>query len=536
MPQTPSMIVLNGRVWTGVEGAPEAEAVAIAGDRIAAVGTVRRIRALAGPETQIIDAEGRRVIPGITDSHTHFLWAGLQRSRLDLSTARNRVEFIDQVRAAADKLSPGQWLLGGRYAVEGWSKPEQPDRSWIDSFTRDHPVYITRTDLHQALVNSVTLRIAGITRDGPPDPPGGAIERDPDTGEPTGILKEAATELVMPHIPEPSRAEHFAAIEAACSQANEYGITSVHDMSLPADTEVFKDFHHQRGLNLRIHSYVTTEDFAGTWANIQAERQNNEWLHIRGFKVFADGSLGSRTAYMREPYLGIGPAAKYPRGLRSRMASDWPAFSEKLRWAHEAGAQLAVHAIGDQAVSDLLDLFTGIPDAGKARHRVEHVQHVLPEDPARFARLGVIASMQPAHKADDGPWAEAFIGPQRLESIYAWGSLLNAGATVCFGSDSPVASNNPFAGLAQAVTGLLPDGRVLCQAQNIPVRQALKCYTVTPPYAVFREHDLGTLEPNKFADLVILDRDVLRIPPEQVGHILARWTIVGGRVVWPAGI
>jgi predicted amidohydrolase YtcJ len=339
----------------------------------------------------------------------------------------------------------------------------------------------------------------------------------------------------MPHIPEPSRAEHLAAMEAACTQANRYGITSVHDMSLPADVEVFKAFHDRQGLGLRIHSYVTTEDFTGTWANIQAGQQNNEWLRIRGFKVFADGSLGSRTAYMREPYLGIGPAAKYPRGLRSRMASDWQAFSEKLRRAHQAGAQLAVHAIGDQAVSDLLDLFATLPDAGKARHRVEHVQHISPEDPVRFARLGVIASMQPVHKADDGPWAESFIGPQRLEGMYAWGSLLRAGATVCFGSDSPVASNSPFVGLAQAVTGRLPDGRVLGQAQNISVRQGLKCYTVTPPYAVFREQDLGTIEPNKLADLVILDRDVLRTPPEPVGHTLACWTVVGGRVVWPVG-
>ncbi len=528
----PTLIIVNGRMWTGTPTI-DATAVAIQGNKIMAVGCDSEIKSLATKQTRIIDADQCRIIPGITDSHTHLLYAGLQLTRLSMNGATCKRDFIGLIADAARNIKPEQWILGCQYSVENWKQPEQPSKDWIDEFTGDNPLLITRSDLHMALVNSRTLQLAGITREGPKDPPGGEIQRDFRTGEPTGLLKDAAMQIVFDLAPTPSEADNLHALQTICRKSNRWGITSIHDMSLPEDLAVFNKQNEAGQLTLRINSFVETPDFRATLPSIKQYRSADPMLRVAGFKAFVDGSLGSRTAYMKEPYMDASEDTRYPCGMRARCAANWTDFCDMLRWGHEQGAQLAVHAIGDQANSDILSFFESLSNPGSHRHRIEHVQHLNPEDVPRFAKSGIIASLQPAHKADDGPWAETAIGSQRLHNMYAWRSLIESGARLCFGSDVPVVPNNPYYGVFEAVSGQLADGRTCIPEQNISREQALSCYTVSPPFAVFREHELGTIEPGKLADLAILDGDLLETSIENLPGIVARTTVLGGNVVWP---
>jgi predicted amidohydrolase YtcJ len=528
------MAIINARVWTGTpQREPAPTAIFIRGDRIAIVGGDDQVRAAAvAAHAVVVDAEGRRVIPGITDSHTHFLWAGQRIARLDLRPVRSKEEFVRAVADRAATLAPGAWLLGGEFATEHWPQPERPHRDWIDGVTPGRPAYLTRADLHMALANSAALRLAGITRSGPADPPGGEIDRDPTTGEPTGLVKDAAMELVQRCIPPPDEDELNEALSAACRTANRWGITSVHDMSTDDQIAAYAAYDDRRGLTLRMHSYIQAVDFEAALPLLRSRDAADPILRLCGFKAFVDGSLGSRTALMREPYADARPGDRHPRGLHAKWAADWPVFARRIAWAHAQGVQLAIHAIGDQAVHDLLNEYGSLPDAAARRHRVEHAQHLLPGEAGRFGALGVVASMQPIHKEDDGPWAADAIGPERMQRMYAWRDILSGGGVVCFGSDVPVATNNPFAGLAMATTGRLPDGRACGAAQNLSREQALHAYTAAPPWAVFREGELGTIEPGKLADIAILDRDVLAVADEQLAGTTAWMTLVGGRVVF----
>ncbi len=533
----PDIIIVNAAVWTGVKDAADAEAIAITASTITTVGSNDDICALAGPATRVMDAGGRRVIPGITDSHTHILATGLQLTRLDLRQAGGKERFINAVAAATADCPPGKWILGGQYTVESWDKPEEPRKEWIDPVTPGNPVFLTRTDLHQGLANSVALKYARIDRSGPPDPPGGEIERDPGTGEPTGILKDAAMELVSRHIPEPSDKDKYAALILAAKALNAWGITGIHDMTDPDDYDVLLAAHKRGDLTLRVYSFYTAEVFAGSWDRIrQINKSADESFRVAGYKAFMDGSLGSRTAYMHAPYADASPDEKYPRGLRSGQAADLDAFRRQLAWAHDHGMQLAVHAIGDEANHELLDTYASFDGVQRRRYRIEHAQHLLPEDVSRFGKLGVIASMQPLHKADDGRWAEAAIGPERSKTTYAFRSLLDSGATVVFGSDTPVVTANPFEGIAAAVSPRTFDGKIWVPEQSIGREQALRCYTVSPPYAAFAESRLGTLEKGKLADLAILNADVLHAGVESLGAIESWMTMVGGRIVWQAPV
>ncbi len=527
------LAVLNARVWTGNPEQPEAEAVAVRRGAIVAVGATDAARTYCGPGTRVIDAAGRRLIPGITDSHTHLLWAGEQLLRLDLRSAASRADFVQRVADAAGSVSPGRWLRGGSYAVEHWARPEQPAKAWIDPVTGATPTYLTRADLHMALANSAALAAAKITRDGPADPPGGTIERDPHTGEPTGIVKDAAMELVEAVIPPATPEENANALTAACRAAGAWGITSVHDMSWPEHVAAYAAFRDAGRLSLRVFCYWTAVDFAAAWDDLARYNTGDPLLRVVGYKAFMDGSLGSRTAWFCDPYADAAPDAPYPWGLRSKWSVDQDAFARSVRWAHDRGVGLAIHAIGDRAVKELLDLYATLPEIRSARHRIEHAQHVRREDVGRFADLGVIASMQPMHKADDGPWAISAIGSERMAGMYAWGSLLRAGATVCFGSDVPVATNNPFAGMRVAETGLLADGAVCLPEQNIAREAALRAYTTAPPAAVGCANALGVIAPGYRADLALLDRDVLTCSADALPDARAELTVVDGRVTWP---
>ena len=537
------LVIVGAKIWTGVPKSEAssvrpgfATALAVTGEVISVVGSDAAARTLVGPGTTVIEAKGRRVIPGITDSHTHLIAGGFQLARLMLRDVSGREEFVRAVEQAARAKKPGEWLLGGRWSVESWRDPTPPNKSWIDPSTRDIPVYLTRMDGHQALVNSAALQLAGIDSVGPKDPPGGEIERDPKTGEPTGILKESARDLVKDLIPEPDAAERYEAFRRAMEHANSLGITSVHDMSVPADLEAFRLAAADSAMTLRVTTYLMdVSDWTVFFDEISAGTLNTKMFHLPGFKGFMDGSLGSRTAYMREPYSDAAPDAPYPSGQLAAMADPPESFRERVATVDARGLQLAVHSIGDEANHLLLNAYEAAAaknGARDARHRVEHAQHLLVSDIPRFAALGVVASMQPLHKADDGRYAEKALGRKRLAGSYAYRQLLDSGALVCFGSDWPVVSLNPFLGMMSAVNARTLDGKVWLASHSTTFEEALRAYTVSPPRAIHCEDRFGTIEPGKLADLVVLADDPFSLSPDQIGDVRVDLTIVGGKVVY----
>jgi predicted amidohydrolase YtcJ len=526
-----TLAVINAKIWTGAEQGPrEAEALVITGDRIAAVGSNDEIRKRITANTRVVDAGGRRVVPGMTDTHVHTIWAGRMLSQLDLRDVPDRQAFIHAIAKRSRELPPGQWLLGGNWNVESWPDESTPRKEWIDAVTGDRPLFLGRTDGHQSLANSAALKLAGIDRNGPPDPAGGEIERDPQTNEPTGILKDAAESLVSSKIPSPTEAEMYAALCDAMRELNHFGIVAVHDITEVSQLPVLQRASREQAMTIRLTGYLNVSHWDAYHDTVRHFPVHDEWVQLVGFKGFMDGSLGSRTAYMREPFTDATPQSKYPRGLLMSMVQPPAKFREMMRRADAAGFQIAVHAIGDEAIHILLDHYEAIHPH---RARIEHSQHILPQDIPRFGKLGVIAVMQPRHKHDDGRFAETAIGHARSETTYAWRSLLESGASVCFGSDWPVATPNPFAGIAAAVTGTTADGTIWISEQNITVEQALRAYTSAGAFAEGREADRGTIETGKLADVVILSQDILTCPPGQIKDTTVTHTIVGGKQVWP---
>lgn len=539
--QHADLVILGARIWTGTDDAVrpgrrgEPTALAVLGDRIVAVGDDGDVRAWVGRGTKVIEARGRRVIPGITDSHTHIISGGFQLNRLTLRDVRSRREFVRAVAAEAEKKQTGQWVLGGRWSVESWEKQETPNKRWLDPVTGDIPTFLSRMDGHQALVNSAALRLAGIDASGPPDPKGGEIQRDPRTFEPTGILKESAKELVARLIPDPTAFERYDALRRAMKHANSLGVTSVHDMCSLADLEAFRRAEQEGALTLRITAYLSVSDWASYADKLPTYGLNSDQVLLAGFKGFMDGSLGSRTAYMRAPYSDATPQTRYPRGQLTAMADPPESFQQRVAWADARGLQLAVHAIGDEGNHLLLNAYEYASNRNgrrDARHRVEHAQHLHVTDVPRFAKLGVVASMQPFHKADDGRYAEKAIGKERLRGSYAFRQLVDAGALVIFGSDWPVVTINPFMGIDAAVNARTLAGEVWLPSHSLTLEEALRAYTVMPPRAVHREDRFGTIETGKYADLVILLEDPFTIPRERLGEVKVAHTIVGGKVVF----
>jgi len=533
----PDVVIVDARIWTGSDK-PQGRkptALAITGNKITVVGDDKAIRRLATSKTTIISAGGRRLIPGMTDAHTHIVSGGFQLDRLTLRDVKDRADFVSRVRRAAAAKQAGEWVLGGRWSVDSWSDQSSPTKAWIDEVTGTTPVLLSRMDGHQALVNSAALKLAAIDGKGPPDPIGGEIVRDPATNEPTGILKESAMELVAGLIPEPGTKQRLAALKRAMRHANSLGITSVHDMSDPDDLPSLLAAHGDKILTLRITSYPQFEDWQAGMKAIKKFPVADEMLTIAGLKGYMDGSLGSRTAYMRDPFDDASSGTLHPNGQLSAFASDARAFQEHLRMVHAAGLQIAVHAIGDQANHLLLNAYESLaPSTGAARvhHRVEHAQHLRVEDVPRFEKLGVIASMQPLHKADDGRYAEIAIGAARLEGSYAYRKLVDSGALLIFGSDWPVVSINPFLGIDAAVSAKTLEGKVWLASHSLTREEALSAYTRSPPEAIGRGASLGRIEPGRLADVVLLQQDVLSIPEDQIGKVKVYMTLVDGRIVY----
>lgn len=534
------IVIVGGRIWTGNESTnltTVPTALATRAGRIIAVGTDLQIRAYVGPYTKIIDARARRIIPGITDSHTHMISGGLQLGRLMLRNVQNKAEFIQEIADKAKLKREGEWILGGRWSVESWDQPENPTREWIDSVTINNPVFLSRMDGHSALVNSTALKLAGIDRDKPADPKGGEIVRDPKTGEPTGYLRESAMGLVSRFIPAPAPKQQYEAFQCAMKHASSLGITSVHDMCGLSHLDLFRRAQKEGTLSLRITAYLQVGDWTNYVDQVEGYNLNNDMIRVAGFKGYMDGSMGSRTAYMREPFSDATPDMPYPYGQLSEMADPIEKFQQQIALADGLGLQIAVHAIGDEANHQLLNAYEYTQrhhGRRNARHRDEHAQHLLESDIKRFARLGVVASMQPFHKADDGRYAEIAIGSQRLSGSYAYRKLIDSGALLIFGSDWPVVTMNPFRGIDAAVNARTLAGDIWLPSHSLTLEEAIHAYTVAPPEAIHRDDRLGTIEVGKFADLVILQNDLFTIPADRLGDIKVAMTIFNGNVVYNA--
>lgn len=495
------IVIENARIWS--DGFPGfAEFAAIKDGRFVHVG--KRAINFTGPNTKRIDAKGQIVIPGLIDSHIHMLGGGTNLSQLQLRDAKDKQDFVDRVAEWTKNLPAGKWVLGGRWSVESWTNREQPTKEWVDAVTGDRPLYLSRMDGHSALVNSVALEMAGITKS-TPDPAGGVIDRDA-SGEPTGILRETAMSLVSRHIPAASKADKIAALKKAMAHVNRLGITAVSDICPIGDLDVYEQLASSGDLTVRFSLYPTANNWLAASTQAKSFKGKPGWVAVRGFKAYFDGSLGSRTAYMHEPFLGNPDDKKDWRGLPMPIVTNG-AFLRDASAAYMNRLQTIAHAIGDEANHLLLDqLERAYPNLKDARCRSEHAQHLLPDDIARFGRLGVIASMQPYHKADDGRYAESYIGPERSKSSYAFKSLLKAGAVLAFGSDWPVVSANPFLGMEAAVTGKIMDGRLWQTQENLTVPEALRSYTSQGAYAMFMDIEIGKIATGYRADFVILDR------------------------------
>ena len=529
------MILLNGHIWTLNPEKPEAEALAIVQNKIIKVGQNSELKRMAGPQSEIIDLKGAFVLPGFIDSHTHFLNGGLSLRSVQLRDCQSKEEFISRIAAKARELPCGAWILNGDWDQQQFSPPELPTKDWIDAVTPENPVCVNRFDGHMVLVNSLALKLAGIDKK-TVAPAGGEIIKDPKTGEPTGILKDAAADLVYSRIPEPTLAEKIEAVKAALKEAASHGVTSVHDMSDASSFEVYQELLAKGELTARLYVYFQIPEIETVLRLKLKSGFGHPFLRFAGLKGFVDGSLGSGTALFFEPYTdnpeayGLLAAHMFPEGI----------MEKRLRMADEAGLQVAVHAIGDRANAILLDMMEKIIKENRPRDRrwrLEHAQHLRKSDIARFGQLGIIASVQPYHAIDDGCWAEKKIGPERAKTTYAFNSLNQAGAVLVFGSDWTVAPLNPLTGIYAAVTrrtldGKHPEGWV--PEEKISVEEAIKSYTLRAAFAEFSEKEKGSLEPGKLADLVVLDRNLIRIAPEDILKTRVLLTMVDGWIVYSA--
>lgn len=527
------LVLVSAKIWTGDPAKPEAEALAVRGGRIVAVGSNADVAPLRGPKTRVLDARSRRVVPGFIDGHTHMTMGGLNLLAVDLRTTKDPADFTRRLAGFAKTRPPGQWITDGAWDHEQWEPPRLPTKELLDPAAGDRPVCLQRQDGHMIVCNSLALKLAKITRE-TPDPPGGVIVRDA-KGDPTGVLKDAAMYAIAAVRPARTETEVEEALKAAMTEAARVGVTSVQDLpGNPRDLDAWEKLRAAGALTVRVNYRPSLSSWEKA-RDRRAAMKNDEWLRLGGVKGFADGSLGSSTAVFFEPFSDD----PNNRGVFAAEAIPLGKLEERVAGADRAGLQVEIHAIGDRANAEILDLFERVVKANgpkDRRFRIEHAQHVRPADIPRFAVLSVIASMQPYHAADDGRWCGRRIGPERSKTTYAFRALLDAKARVAFGSDWDVAPLSPVLGIAAAVTrrtidGKNPNGWV--PEQKITAAEALCAYTAAAAYAAFEENEKGTLAVGKLADFVVLSADPLSVRPEELEKIEVETTVLGGRVVYP---
>ncbi len=526
------LVFRGGRIWTGQEGVALQEALAVRNGRIVAVGTDETVDAHVGTETRVVELDGRSLLPGFIDAHTHFIDGGFKLAGVDLRDAATPEELTRRIAAFAAGVPAGTWITGGDWDHELWGG-ELPRREWIDSVTPEHPVFVNRLDGHMALANTLAIRAAGLDEGGQPtpDPPGGAIVRDPVTGEAAGVFKDEAMGLVGVVIPDPSDEDVDRALQAAAAHALERGVTQVHDMGSWRGLEAYRRAHARGELSLRVYSVVPMASWARLRDYVSEHGRGDSRLWWGGLKAFVDGSLGSTTAWFYEPYDDEPETSGF-------MTTDSAELRSWIEETDAAGLHVIVHAIGDRANDWLLDVYQDVATANgprDRRFRIEHAQHLSPGAPSRFAEQAVIASMQPYHAADDGRWAEKRIGAERIEMTYAFRSLADAGAALAFGSDWTVAPLDPVLGVDAAVTrrtidGANPGGWV--PTQRITLEETLSAYTVGAARAGFMEEEVGTLSEGMRAELVVMSAVLCSLAPKGLREARVDMTVVDGRVAY----
>jgi len=555
----PDVLFLHGNVLTGThlrssdqDPVPaRVQAIAVRDGRIQAVGDDRKLLTLKGPQTIVIDLGGAFVMPGFNDAHTHMAMAGEQRLAVDLVGATSLADMQARIGSYAATARPGQWLLGGGWDHTLWPSKTLPTRADLDKVTAGHPAYFDRVDGHIAVLNTAALQAAHIGAS-TPDPAGGKIDRASD-GQPTGIVREApALALVQTVIPKPDYATRKAALRLSIDDALSHGVTSVQDFSDWDDWLVLEEFEHTDQLPLRFAEWIAFDLPLPILEQRGASHATDDpLLHLTQLKAFMDGSLGSRTAALEAPYTDDPANAGLPRYDQAKL-------NQLSAERAQAGFQLGFHAIGDRANNMALNAFEAAEQVGKPavlsancpkvpdhqpydgplcptwtakdfRFRIEHAQVVTPDAFDRFHRLGVIASMQPSHLLTDMAWAGQRLGPDRVKRAYAWRSFLKHNVTLAFGTDYPVESINPFRGLYAAVTRQNEAGTQTFEPQEkLSLDEAIYAYTQASAYAEFRENLKGRLEPGFLADLVVLDRDITKVSPQELLHTRVLRTVVGG--------
>ena len=518
------LIITNANIWTGNSDSPKAEAMAIKGDTILAIGSVIDIQKFKGESTEVIDVQNKFITPGFIDTHVHLLMGGNSLLSVQLRDAKTKSEFINRIAAFANNIKPNQWIVEGNWDHTLWGG-ELPTKEWIDEFTGENPVAIYRMDGHMILANSAALKITGIDKNSA-NVVNGEIVKNPD-GTPTGILKSEAMYLVLNKIPVLTNVQKEEAINSAQDYLISQGVTSIHDVDSLGGYEVLNTMNSAKKLKIRVYS----ADPLKYWKSISNTTNETKWLKNGLMKGFVDGSLGSHTAAFNEPYSD----KKEDKGL---FIVDVDSLYQWISNADFNDLQVTVHAIGDRANNTILNTFERVIEENgnrDRRFRIEHAQHLANNDIYRFSKLNVIASMQPYHAIDDGRWAEELIGKERIKSTYAFKSLLDAHTTLVFSSDWPVAPASPIYGVYAAVTrqttdGKNPDGWV--PEQKINVAEALMAYTKNAAYSSFDENIKGTLESGKLADFVILSEDLFSIEPNKIKDVHVLQTYIGGNKVF----
>lgn len=543
--ESADMILFNGTVITLDENQPEAEALAIRGDRILAVGSSERIKAYADASTSVIDLKGMFAMPGFIEGHGHFLSLGYSLMRLDLTHARNWNEIVQMVQTEAEKARSGEWILGAGWHQEKWDRPPSPQvegypvHQSLSSITPDNPVLLIHASGHAAIANAKAMEMAGVTKE-TADPPGGGILKDLD-GNPTGVLLDTAQGLIEKAHEErqakrPSEEiekERLKAVELAAQENLSNGITSFQDASSSFESiDFFKTLAEEGRLDVRL------------WVMIRESRENLEQklnqyrlinvgdhrLTVRAVKAFMDGALGSHTAWLLKPYSDL-PSSS---GLN---VDPLESIQATARLAIQNDFQFCVHAIGDRANREVLNIYETVfrenPGKRDLRWRIEHAQHISSADIPRFAKLGVLASMQTVHAVSDGPWVSKRLGKDRAEEgAYVWRKLIDSGARINSGTDAPVESVNAIANFHAAVTRKLPDGTAFYPDQRMSREEALKAYTIKNAYAAFEEGIKGSLEAEKLADITVLSKNILTVPEDEILKTDVVYTIVGGKVAY----
>jgi len=540
------VIFTHGNVYTGVpvmsafKAIKRAEAIAVRGDRIEAVGENAEILKLKGPDTQIVDLGGHFVMPGFNDAHAHLIDGGFEKMNVNLVGVKSLDEFRERIRAKLNTAAPGDWILGDGWDENLWPVRALPSRWDIDEITTDHPVFLGRVDGHIAVANSRALQLASITI-ASRDPKGGKIDRDAN-GQPNGILRETARQAVEDAVPKPTHDKRRQAMELALAEAASWGVTSVQDNSGSwEDFQVLEELEKAGKLTARISEWLPFDDPVDKLdEKRKSHPASDNMLHTGMLKGFMDGSLGSHTAAMIEPYFDDPKNYGLPR-------YDAPKLNEMTKERVLAGFQIGYHAIGDRGVQMALDAFADAEKAAKEkkvkaanggddyRWRIEHAQVVTPLEMVKFRDLKVIASMQPSHVLTDMQWAEARLGSKRAEHSYAWAEFLKRGVTLAFGTDFPVEPISPFRGLYAATTRTSESGKQQYYPdQKISMDQAIAAYTTGSAFAEFAEKEKGLMIPGMLADFVVLDRDVTAVVPQKLLQTKVLRTVVGGKTVYEA--